>query len=87
MQYVTDGHRKLVWLPRLDRTQFFDLDADPGELVDLADDSARAGEVALWTGRLVSELQARDCGWAQDGALSCLAEPLVSPYRDVRYLG
>ena len=87
MQYVTDGHRKLVWLPRLDRTQFFDLDDDPGELADLVDEPGRADEVSLWTERLVAELRARDCGWAQDGGLSCLPEPLVSPYRDVRYQG
>jgi arylsulfatase A-like enzyme len=87
MQYVTDGHKKLVWLPRLDRVQFFDLDADSGECTDLADDPNHADDVTLWSDRLVAELQARDCGWAQDGGLSCLPEPLVSPYRDRRYVG
>ncbi len=87
MQYVTDGHRKLVWLPRIDRTQFFDLDEDPGECVDLADDPTHATEVSLWRDRLIAELTARDCGWAQDGGLSCPDEPLVSPYREERYLG
>ncbi|MBM3216402.1 arylsulfatase [Candidatus Poribacteria bacterium] len=89
MQYVTDGHRKLVWLPRLGVTQFFDLDADPGERIDLSTAAKRQDEVSLWQARLADELAARDCGWVQDGAPFCPAggEPLVSPYRDVRYTG
>ena len=29
MQYVTNGKRKLIWLPRIGEMQFFDLDDDP----------------------------------------------------------
>ena len=68
MQYVTDGRRKFVWLPRIGVEQFFDLERDPGECHDLIDDANRQDEVALWRGYLVHELAARDCGWVRDGA-------------------
>ena len=89
MQYVTDGHRKFVWLPRLDTRQFFDLDEDPGECRNLIGDPARQDEIEHWKGFLVAELEARDCGWVEDGDLCCPegGAPLVSPYRDLRYQG
>ena len=88
MQYVTDGRKKFVWLPRIDREQFFDLERDPGECHDLIDEPDRQDEIARWRGYLVQELAARDCGWVCDGHFYCPPEaPLVSPYRDVRWLG
>jgi arylsulfatase A-like enzyme len=88
MQYVTDGRRKFIWLPRIAREQFFDLEEDPGECRDLIDDPARQDEVETWRRRLVQELEARDCGWVKDGRLHCPGDdPLVSPYKDVRWQG
>ena len=88
MQCVTDGRRKFVWLPRLNVEQFFDLEQDPGECQDLSDVPARQAEVELWRGYLIQEMAARDCGWVQDGRPYCPGEePLVSPYRDVRWSG
>jgi arylsulfatase len=87
MQYVTDGHRKFVWLPRIDLKQFFNLDDDPGECTNLMDDSGYTNEVKQWEGYLTTELAARDCGWVKTGKLHCPDEPLVSPYKDVRYQG
>ncbi|MCB0080403.1 MAG: sulfatase-like hydrolase/transferase, partial [Caldilineaceae bacterium] len=88
MQYVTDGKRKLIWLPRLGREQFFDLESDPGECHDLIEDVSRQAEIATWRGYLVDELAARDCGWVQEGKLHCPdKEPLISPYRNIRWLG
>ena len=85
MHYVTDGRRKLIWFPRTGQEQFFDLEQDPGELRDLAADSSRKEDVALWRGYLTEELAARDCGWVKDGKPFCIeGEPLVSPYRDKR---
>ncbi|MDA1192883.1 MAG: arylsulfatase [Candidatus Poribacteria bacterium] len=87
MQYVTDGRRKFIWLPRIGVEQFFDLVADPGETRNLVDDAAYAVESAMWRARLVAELEARDCGWVRDGALHCPDDgsPLVSPYKELRY--
>jgi arylsulfatase len=85
MQFVTDGRRRFIWLPRMDVEQFFDLERDPGECVDLIDDPDRQGEIAQWRGYLVRELAARACGWVREGALVAPCdEPLVSPYKDVR---
>jgi arylsulfatase A-like enzyme len=88
MQYVTDGRRKFIWLPRAGIEQFFDLQTDPGECANLIDVAARQGEVAQWRGYLVHELAERNCGWVRDGTLYCPAgEPLVSPYKEVRWRG
>ncbi|MEM7536273.1 MAG: arylsulfatase [Chloroflexota bacterium] len=88
MQFVTDGHRKFVWLPRIDVKQFFDLDADPGETRNLVDAPNYADEVAMWQGFLAEALAVRDCGWVRDGQLVCEDDgPLVSPYRNVRFMG
>jgi arylsulfatase A-like enzyme len=88
MQYVTDGRRKLVWLPRRNQMQFFDLEEDRGEIHDLIDDPAREEEIARWQGYLVQELERRDCGWVKDGKPCCPDDkPLVSPYRDQRWTG
>ncbi len=87
MHYVTDGKRKLIWLPRLNQEQFFDLEIDPGECHNLIEKVERQDEIALWRGYLVAELSARECGWVQNGQLTCPdAEPLVSPYSETRWL-
>jgi arylsulfatase len=86
MQFVTDGRFKFIWLPRIDVEQSFDLERDPGECVNLIDDPDRQGEIAQWRGYLVRELAARECGWVREGALVTPPdEPLVSPYKDVRW--
>jgi arylsulfatase A-like enzyme len=88
MQYVTDGRHKYVWLPRIDVEQFFDLEQDPGECHDLIAAPDCQAEIALWRGYLIRELGARDCGWVRDGQLYCPPdEPLVSPYKETRWLG
>jgi arylsulfatase len=88
MQYVTDGRRKLIWLPRMGSEQFFDLEADPGETHNLVDDPAHQDEVRKWRGFLVKELEERGCGWVKDGKPHCPSDdPLVSPYKDVRWPG
>jgi arylsulfatase len=90
MQFVTDGRRRFIWLPRMEVEQFFDLERDPGECVDLIDDPdlvpARRHEIARWRGYLVRELAARACGWVREGTLVAPPdEPLVSPYKGVRW--
>jgi arylsulfatase A-like enzyme len=88
MQYVTDGRRKFIWLPRLGREQFFDLEQDRAECHDLIHEPDWQEEIAKWRSHLIQELAARDCGWVQEGTLVCPAdEPLISPYKEVRWLG
>jgi arylsulfatase A-like enzyme len=86
MQYVTDGKRKFIWLPRIDLEQFFDLEKDPGELDNLIDEPSRQQEIEKWRNYMIKELEERDCGWVKDGKLHCTQEaPLVSPYKDARW--
>jgi arylsulfatase len=88
MQYVTDGRRKFIWLPRINVEQFFDLENDPGECHNKIDAPDRQGEIAAWRRHLTDELARRDCGWTRDGKPVCPDDrPLVSPYKDVRWLG
>ena len=89
MQYVTDGKRKLIWLPRIDQMQFFNLEEDSGECHNLIDDPDYWAEIAEWRGYLIEELAARDCGWVKDGELVSPPpeRPLVSPCKDIRWQG
>jgi len=88
MQFVTDGTRKFIWLPRTGREQFFNLNDDPGEICNLIDDPASQDEIQTWRGHLIRELDSRDCGWVAGGELCCPSDdPLVSPFRDVRWQG
>jgi arylsulfatase len=88
MQFVTDGQRKFIWLPRLGIEQFFDLEQDPEETCDLINAPAYADDVRKWRGYLVKELEERDCSWVKDGQLYCPDDaPLVSPFKDIRWTG
>jgi arylsulfatase A-like enzyme len=89
MQYVTDGKRKLIWSPRINEMQFFDLEEDPGECYNRIDHPEYQAEISQWQGYLIEELTARDCGWVVDGELVSPPPeaPLVSPYKNVRWQG
>jgi len=87
MQYITDGARKFIWLPRTGQEQFFNLEEDPGETCNRIEDPNCAEEVQQWRSYLVRELKERNCGWVMDGKLDPGDDPLVSPFKDVRWLG
>lgn len=89
MQYVTNGTRKFIWLPRLDEEQYFDLENDPLECHNLIDQPDRQDEIAIWRQYLIEVLEERDCGWAENGKLVAPESEawLVSPWRDKRYSG
>jgi arylsulfatase len=88
MQYVTDGLRKFVWLPRIGIQQFFDLQTDPQEQHNLIYEPGRKDEIDRWRGNLIKELESRDCGWVENGALVTPPnKPLVSPFKDIRWQG
>jgi arylsulfatase A-like enzyme len=88
MQYVTDGRRKFIWFPRIDREQFFNLEQDPGETCDLIDDPVAQDEILRWRGFLTHELENRDCGWVRNGRPFCPSDdPLVSKFKNTRWRG
>ena len=63
MQYVTDGKRKFAYLPGQGRELFFDVENDPCEMNNLADDPGWADEIAMWRSRLIGELVGRPEGF------------------------
>lgn len=75
--FVTDGREKYIWFSQSGEEQFFDLAADPAELVDASRNPAHADRVALWRERLVRELEGREEGYVQDGRLVVGREPLA----------
>ncbi|GAB4452007.1 MAG: arylsulfatase [Armatimonadaceae bacterium] len=57
MHYLTDGKRKYIWYPGVNQEQFFNLENDPQEMVDLTQSPAHEGEVIFWRTRLSRELR------------------------------
>jgi arylsulfatase A-like enzyme len=88
MQYVTDGKKKFIWLPRINVEQFFDLETDPGECKNLINVSSQQTLIAQWRKYLTEELASRDCGWVKDGKPYCPDnKPLISVYKNKRWTG
>ncbi len=74
---LTDGHTKYVYFARDGAQQLFDLDADPGETVDLARDPAHAERLASWRRRMVEHLAPRGAPWVVEGELGIREKPIV----------
>lgn len=64
MQYLTNGKQKYIWFPVTGEEQFFDLEQDPSELCNLAEDTAHAEQITVWRNRLVQVLSQRGDGFA-----------------------
>ncbi|MBD3240518.1 MAG: arylsulfatase [Chitinivibrionales bacterium] len=79
MQYLTDGHRKYIWYPGTGGEHFFDLDNDPREMHNLAQEPSRAKELAMWRERLVAELTGRAEGFTDGKSLKVLGKATL-PY-------
>ncbi len=101
MHYLTDGRTKYVWYPGTGREELFDLERDPQELVNLAEErgpdpnaNAQAALPAAgldrWRGVLARELEGRPEGFVRDGALAvtgCDAPPCLPGYEQDAHLG
>lgn len=66
---LTDGRWKYIYHAMHGEQQLFDLQADPGELSDLASDPAHAATLRLWRGRLVEHLAERGARFVANGDL------------------
>lgn len=66
---LTDGREKYIYFTRTGQQQLFDLDADPLERVDLAEDAAHADSMARWRERMVAHLSKRGEPWVRNGDL------------------
>ncbi len=67
---VTDGRSKFIFHCETGEEQFFDLDADPGETKDRAQDPAYADRVAKWRQYMVDHLSERGEPFVKDGKLA-----------------
>ncbi|MFP4055238.1 MAG: arylsulfatase [Candidatus Brocadiia bacterium] len=56
---LTDGRWKYIFHARDGKQQLFDLEADPGELHDLAAEPPHAATLRLWRGRMIEHLAER----------------------------
>ncbi len=81
MQYLTDGHWKYIWFPRLNTEQLFDLEADPLECTDLAADPHYGADLRRWRQALVKELAPRAAGLTDGDRLVPQRgkPPIISP--------
>lgn len=68
-QALTDGRCKYIWRTLDGSEQLFDLDADPHEEYDLAQNPSHAAECNIWRQRLVQRLTDRPEGFVSDGRL------------------
>lgn len=76
-QWIVTPHDKYIWFTQTGVEQYFDLDADPRETVDLIDDPARAERIAELRAALVRELEGREEGYSVDGELVVGRTPAV----------
>jgi arylsulfatase A-like enzyme len=73
--WLSDGREKYVWFSQSGEEQLFDLVADPTEIEDR---SGQAPErVTLWRARLIHELEGREEGYVEGGALQVGRRPLA----------
>lgn len=66
---IHDGRFKLIWYPGGQKVQLFDLQNDPMECHDLADDALHAVRREALERELLAQLHGSDLQWVQDGRL------------------
>jgi arylsulfatase A-like enzyme len=68
---LRDARHKLIWYPAGNRIQLFDLETDPDETNDVADDSGYATIRTTLASELATRLYGKDvdAGWTRDGVL------------------
>lgn len=68
-QYLVGEDTKYIWNPVSGDELLFNLDSDPGELENLADDPEHDGTVEAWRNRLIDLLADRPEGFVRDRSL------------------
>ena len=82
-----DGRHKLVYYPEGNVVQLFDLDRDPAEMTDLAQDSAYTDVLEALACQLIAQLYKGDETWASDGRLRGTPAGDVDPAPNYSFSG
>src|SRR5690625_164468 len=82
--YITDGKEKYIWFSRTGEEQFFDLEKDPQELVNLASSSDYVDHVELRRNQLIHELTGREEGYTDGERLISgkVAKPTLNKLKE-----
>ena len=83
---IRDQRYKLIYYPMGNIVQLFDIDADPRETHNLADDPDHARTRERLTRLLVNQMYGEDDSWVQDGQLVGVPAPQEMVYPDTRVL-
>jgi len=67
---LTDGRYKYIYFTLTGEQHLFDLDIDPHEMNNLADDASRTELLTQWRKRMVEHLSIRGEPWIKDGDLA-----------------
>ena len=77
-QWIVTPHDKYIWFTQTGVEQYFDLDADPRECVNLIDRPECAERIAELRALLIEELSGREEGYVKDGELRVGCKPAVN---------
>lgn len=77
-QWIVTPHDKYIWFTQTGVEQYFDLDADPRECVNLIDRPECAERIAELRALLIEELAGREEGYVKDGELRVGCKPAVN---------
>lgn len=75
MQYFVTERTKYIWNPVTGDELLFDLEADPGETINLANDPERQDELEEWRRKMVDHLAGRDEGFTDGEQLIAKERP------------
>jgi arylsulfatase A-like enzyme len=67
--YLVGKKEKYIWFSHSGKEQLFDLQQDPQEKNDLANEPTKAEHLAIWRGRLIQDLDRRPEGFTKSGSL------------------
>lgn len=79
---ITDDRYKLIYYPAGNHRQLFDLEHDPGELIDRSGSPEYRDVLAKLSALLREELYGSDLSWIRAGEFVGAAEPAALPRRD-----
>ena len=84
---IRDDQHKMIYYPVGNRVQLFDMQEDPDEMHDLADDAAHADICQRLTARLIQNMYGDDLQWVDGDRLVGLTDKQFEPQGAYGYAG